>query len=83
MIYLDLGFCFFLIRIPAFSEKCDIEPSSRLNDFLQRTKRALHIFPFLLNLSLKPLYSRRGGSTTRAEPFTNNPIPEERRQKPL
>jgi len=29
--------------------------------------------PFTLYLYLKPLYSIRGGSTTRAEPFTKRP----------
>ena len=81
--YLDFGFCFFLIKIPAFSAKCNIDPSRRLNDLRHRTNKALHMFPFLLNLSLKPLYSSLGGSTTRAEPLTNSPIPEDRRQKPL
>jgi len=31
--------------------------------------------PFLLNLNLKPLYSKRGGSTIRADPLTKKPKP--------
>jgi hypothetical protein len=32
--------------------------------------------PFLLNLNLNPLYSVLGGSTIRADPFTNRPTVE-------
>lgn len=48
-----------------------------------RTRRARQIFPFLLNLNLKPLYSSRGGSTTRADPFMKNPTVVTLRLKPL
>lgn len=39
--------------------------------------------PFLLNLNLKPLYSKRGGSTICAEPLTKKPIVVFFRLKPL
>ena len=81
--YFDFTFCFFFIKIPELEKKVTRDPSSRRKDLRQRINSALQIFPFLLNLNLKPLYSSRGGSTTRAEPLTKNPIPEARRLDPL
>ena len=40
-----------------------------------RTIMERQISPFLLNLNLKPLYSMRGGSTIRADPFMKKPKP--------
>ena len=81
--YLDLGFCFFLIRIPEFELNKVKDPSSRRACIELRIRIILHMSPFLLNLNLKPLYSRRGGSTTRTEPLTNPLTVVERRLKPL
>jgi len=67
--YLDFTFCFFLINIPLLMGKEVTEPSNLLKGHTHRTKIALHMSPFLLNLNLNPLYSRRGGSITRADPF--------------
>jgi hypothetical protein len=39
--------------------------------------------PFLLNLTLNPLYSIRGGSTTRADPLTKKPSLVDFRKNPL
>ena len=39
--------------------------------------------PFIEYLYLKPLYSKRGGSTTRAEALTKNPVPVTLRWNPL
>lgn len=44
---------------------------------------ARQISPFLLNLNLKPLYSKRGGSVTLADPLMKKPTVVERRTKPL
>jgi hypothetical protein len=55
--------------------KYTTEPSIRLVGNFVRTIIDRHMSPFLLNLNLKPLYSTRGGSTTRAEPFTKKPKP--------
>lgn len=41
------------------------------------------MLPFLLNLNLNPLYSNRGGSTTRADPFTKKPTVVDLRSNPL
>jgi hypothetical protein len=39
--------------------------------------------PLILYLYLNPLYSWRGGSTTRAEPFTKKPLYDTFRLNPL
>ena len=51
-----------------------VDPSPRAAGYLARTNKPRQMSPFLLNLNLKPLYSKRGGSTTRAEPLTKKPI---------
>ena len=58
-------------------------PSIRQNGLTIRNNNARQISPFLLKRTLNPLYSKRGGSTTRAEPFTKNPIVESFRLNPL
>ena len=50
---------------------------------ITRNSKARQISPFLLKRTLKPLYSRRGGSTTRAEPLTKKPKVDDFRLKPL
>lgn len=72
--YFDFTFCFFFIKIPELMGNCNEDPSLRKNDLDVRTIKARHISPFLLNLNLNPLYSRRGGSITRADPLTKNPV---------
>ena len=81
--YFDFGFCFFLISIPEFNQKSEVDPSKRNVGKALRTSNIRHIFPFLLNLNLNPLYSRRGGSTTRTDPFINPPISALWRKEPL
>ena len=81
--YFDLTFCFFLIRIQVLAGNAVTDPSSLSAGLTARTKRPRQMSPFLLNLNLNPLYSRRGGSTIRAEPFTKKPVVVERRLKPL
>lgn len=81
--YFDLTFCFFLIKIPLLIGNKDVEPSNRRIILWVRIKTARHIFPFLLNLNLKPLYSSRGGSMIRADPLTKSPTVVVRLWKPL
>ncbi len=81
--YLDLTFCFFFIRIPLLERNHRQEPSRRRNLKEHLTSSARHMFPFLLNLNLNPLYSSLGGSTTRADPLTNKPKVEWLRLNPL
>ena len=57
--------------------KEEVEPSNLKIGRAARTINIRQMFPFLLNLNLKPLYSSLGGSTTRTEPFTNPPTGEE------
>ena len=56
--------------------KDEVDPSRRSTGLDARTINIRHIFPFLLNLNLKPLYSSLGGSTTLTDPFTNPPTGE-------
>ena len=72
-IYLDFTFCFFLIKMQLFIKKEEIDPSCLILDLSDLTNKPRQISPFLLNLNLNPLYSKRGGSTTWAEPFTKKP----------
>jgi hypothetical protein len=81
--YLDLTFCFFLIRIPLLAKNLATDPSSRIKDRVDLMYSARQISPFLLNLNLNPLYSSLGGSTIRAEPLTKKPIVVDLRLKPL
>ena len=81
--YFDLTVCFFFIRIPLFVPNFDTDPSKRLRGLVALMYSALQILPFLLNLNLNPLYSKRGGSTTRAEPFTKKPTVVDLRLNPL
>jgi len=81
--YLDFTFCFFLIKIPLLIGNEVTEPSSLRSGHTQRTSIARHMSPFLLNLNLNPLYSKRGGSITRADPFIKYPIVVDRRSNPL
>ena len=68
--YLLEGLILLRIIIPAlegnFAENNDFDVVCRTT----RATRRRAISPFILYLYLKPLYSIRGGSTTRAEPFT-------------
>lgn len=59
--------------IPALLEKDVNDPSGFLTKRFDRTINKRAMSPLVLYLYLKPLYSRRGGSTTRAEPFTKKP----------
>jgi hypothetical protein len=47
-----------------------------------RTIHARQMSPFKLYLYLKPLYSKRGGSTMRADPFTKQPLIDTLRLEP-
>ena len=82
-LYFDLGVCNFLIASPELVLNTIVDPSSRTIGFMTRSNKARQMSPFLLNRTLNPLYSSRGGSTTRAEPLTKNPIVEDLRLKPL
>lgn len=81
--YLDFKSCFFRIRRALLVLKYTTEPSRwRVGNFV-RIIIDRQISPFLLNLNLKPLYSKRGGSTIRAEPFIKKLKPVRLRWKPL
>lgn len=69
----DLGLFFFLIIIPAFALNLTNLASKLETLWLTLISQLLPMSPFKLYLYLKPLYSIRGGSTTRAEPFTKKP----------
>jgi hypothetical protein len=81
--YLDLTFCFFFMSIQLFERNEATEPSCLRGNFSERTSKPRQMSPFLLNLNLKPLYSRRGGSTICAEPFIKKPTSVDLRWKPL
>lgn len=72
-IYLDFKSCFLRIKKPLLVLVSRPDPSTlaALNRVWIKIDR--HISPLRLNLNLKPLYSIRGGSTTRAEPLTKKP----------
>lgn len=72
--YLDRRSCFFRIKKPLLEGQLILDPSWLGKDHLVWTIIDRHISPLRLNLNLKPLYSIRGGSTTRAEPLIKNPI---------
>ena len=82
-VYFDLGVCNFFIVNPVLREKTRVEPSIREIGLTTRNSKARQISPFLLKRTLKPLYSRRGGSTTLAEPLTKKPKVDDFRLKPL
>lgn len=58
-------------------KKFKTEPSTEFILYLVRIINPLQISPFLLNLTLNPLYSIRGGSTERAEPLMKCPISDD------
>ena len=60
-----------------------VHPSIREIGLTTRSNKARQISPFRLKRTLNPLYSRRGGSTTRAEPLMKKPNVEDFRLKPL
>lgn len=71
--YLDLGSDFFFIVIPLFELNLVVLPSLSCKIFLVLLTNKRKISPLILYLYLKPLYSVRGGSTTRDDPFIKNP----------
>jgi hypothetical protein len=81
--YFDITFTFLFMLIPALSLKQTprLSPIKTFN--LVRTIQHRHMSPFILYLYLKPLYSMRGGSTTRADPFIKRPSLVLRRKDPL
>ena len=81
--YFDRKSCFFLIIRALLILNRKTEPSSLFVGHLVLIIIARQMSPFLLNLNLNPLYSIRGGSTTRADPFTKKPKLVRRRSKPL
>ena len=76
-------FIFLFILMPALSLKRTprLSPVETFN--LVRTTQHRHMSPFILYLYLNPLYSIRGGSTTRADPFIKRPSLVLRRKDPL
>jgi len=80
--YLDFRSCFFLIISALFWGKYKTDPSRRGVGSLVRTIMDRQISPLRENLNLKPLYSIRGGSTTRADPLTKKPKRVRRRSNP-
>ena len=81
--YFDFKSYFFLIVNPAFTRKRTRVCVGLHSWLFDLTKRTLTMSPLTLYLYLNPLYSIRGGSTTRDEPFTKNPIDETFRWNPL
>lgn len=69
-IYLDIILVFLLILIAELSLNWAALESLLITWRLVRHIHDRHISPFILYLYLNPLYSIRGGSTTRADPFT-------------
>ena len=66
---LDFGSCFFFIIIDALIVKRYVDLSFNVCKNADLTIKDLSMLPFIIYLYLKPLYSLRGGSTIRAEPF--------------
>jgi len=71
--YLLPGSCFFFITIAALLGNLRVNNDLEVFCLATRAMSNLQISPLILYLYLKPLYSIRGGSTTRAEPLTKNP----------
>jgi len=69
--------------MPQFSLKRVPRASGLELSLFARIIQLLQILPRTLYLYLNPLYSTRGGSTMRAEPFTKKPTEVARRWKPL
>ena len=74
---------FLLMFIPALSWNCTILESFAKTCLVVLQIHDRQISPLILYLYLNPLYSMRGGSTTRAEPFTNKLSLVFLRKKPL
>lgn len=70
---LDFRFCFLVITTPELDEKYIDELSNPGLLYNDLTSHSLTISPFKEYLYLKPLYSKRGGSTIRADDFTKSP----------
>lgn len=81
--YLDFMSNFFLMLIAAFVWKVVNVPEDVVSCLFVRTKSIRVISPLTLYLYLNPLYSTRGGSTIRADPFMKKPIEVLFRKKPL
>ena len=81
--YLDFISNFFFIFIAAFVWKAVKVPDRVISCLLVRATSIRVMSPLTLYLYLNPLYSTRGGSTTRAEPFIKNPIVVCLRKNPL
>ena len=81
--YFDFKSCFFLIKSELLVLKYRTDPSNRFAGNLVLIMIDRQISPLRLNLNLKPLYSMRGGSTTRADPLTKKPKPVRRLLNPL
>ena len=70
----DLTSDFFLIDTEELLSSNKVLPLIEVQVLLTRTHNCLDISPFNENLYLNPLYSIRGGSTTRQLPFVKKPI---------
>jgi len=81
--YLDLNSFRFFKTTPLFALKQNVDPSARGVTRFARIIKARQMSPFRLNLNLNPLYTIRGGSTTRADPLTKYPTNVRFRWKPL
>lgn len=80
--YFDFNSCFFLMISALLWGKYKTDPSNRLVGSFVRTIMDRQMSPFRENLNLNPLYSMRGGSTTRADPLTKKPKRVRRRSNP-
>ena len=81
--YFDLMSFFFFIKIPALWAKRIFAPCKYEDWYFARITRLLQTCPFRLDLNLNPLYSIRGGSTTRTEPLIKYDGSVFFRKKPL
>jgi hypothetical protein len=79
----DFIFCFLEIDIEELFEKIDEDLSIFMLVKIDLINHTRVMSPLIEYLYLKPLYSKRGGSTIRAEPFKKSPGLVFLRQKPL
>ena len=70
----DLTSDFFLMDIEELLSSNKVLPPMEVQVLLTRIHNCLDMSPFSENLYLNPLYSIRGGSTTRQLPFVKKPI---------
>jgi len=81
--YLLLGFSRLRMTIPALCGNCDENKDLEVVWRATRATSKRAMSPFILYLYLKPLYSMRGGSTTRADPFAKKLTVVDLRWNPL